>query len=56
MAREGKSIQIDFTEEEALALFVRCLNSTESDSPAIVEALRKLGRAIQGQEEILLAS
>jgi len=47
---------VELTKEEALSLFLRCLNSNESDSPEIVSALRKLGRILEGQEQELLAS
>lgn len=53
---QGDFLDVELTREEALALFLRCLNSSESDSPAIVSALRKLGRALEGDEDQLLAS
>lgn len=49
-------VQIELTREEALSLFLRCLNSSESDSPEIVSALRKLGHVLEGDEQKLLAS
>lgn len=49
-------VQIELTREEALSLFLRCLNSSESDSPEIVSALRKLGHVLEGDEPQLLAS
>lgn len=49
-------VQIELTREEALSLFLRCLNSSESDSPEIVAALRKLGHVLEGDEQQLLAS
>jgi len=55
MCSEG-SFWVELTREEALALFLRCLNSSESDTPDIVSALRKLGHLLEGGDEQLLAS
>jgi hypothetical protein len=48
---EGRTMQVDLTREEALALFLRCLNSSECDTPEIVSALRKLGHLLESSEE-----
>ena len=58
MYRDEQKIQVELTREEALSLFLRCLNSNESDSPEIVSALRKLGHVLEGgdDERQLLAS
>lgn len=53
---KGRFVQVDLTRDEALALFLRCLNSNESDSPDIVSALRKLGHALEDEEPQMLAS
>ena len=56
MYRDEQMIQVELTREEALSLFLRCLNSSESDSPEIVSALRKLGHVLEGDDQQLLAS
>ena len=56
MFRDTDLVQILLTREEALSLFLRCLNSAESDSPEIVSALRKLGHVLEGDDQTLLAS
>jgi hypothetical protein len=56
MVREDGFVQVEFTREEALSLFLRCLNSSETDSPEIVSALRKLGHVLEGDDYTLLAA
>jgi hypothetical protein len=56
MISEGCGLHLELTREEALAIFIRCLNSSEADSPDIVSALRKLGRLLESDSAELLAS
>jgi hypothetical protein len=51
MNGDQEMVVVELTRDEALGLFLRCLNSSESDSPAIVSALRKLGHVLEASEE-----
>ncbi len=53
---KGNREPIGLTKQEIAALFMRCLNSEEADSPEIVSALQKLGHVLEGDERQLLAS
>jgi len=48
-------MSVELTRDEALALFLRCLNSSEADTPTIVSALRKLGHLLESTEDRLAA-
>ena len=51
MNGDQEMMVVELTRDEALGLFLRCLNSSESDSPAIVSALRKLGHILEASQD-----